>query len=94
MFVRYECGCIGIPIDPENAMLVDCCDSYPDRGFCMIRRHMTTIVHQGKKHEPLTKPEELDLMRDINRQLADGRDFALIQSLFVTRTIVQERAKD
>ena len=82
MFVRYSCGCIGLPpMDRKTAIIVDNCDKYqgdPD-GLGFYSRTMTESVRYGEEYveklksfEILSEEEDECLIKNLNHQLGDG----------------------
>lgn len=72
LFHKYSCGCIGIPVDKQNGLMVKACD---DSGeYFMGHRDMG-----GKPSEPLPEKEQEELIREISTLIARGygvTDFA------------------
>ena len=70
---RYYCGCIGIPVDSQNGLMVKACDD--DSGeYFMGFRDMT-----DKKSEPMKWEDQEELIREIRILIARGygvTDFA------------------
>jgi hypothetical protein len=75
IFHKYYCGCYGIPVDSQNALIVKACDD--DSGeWMMSMRDMT-----DKKSEPMTWEDQDELIRLMNNMLARGQgvtDFAFL----------------
>jgi hypothetical protein len=59
MFVKFSCGCIGIPPD----IVVKTCE---DGQLCFIRRK------EQKPYQDLPEDEEFILMKQLNLAIIDG----------------------
>jgi hypothetical protein len=79
---RYECGCIGIPVDSKHCLLFKACDGEMgeyDIGY----RDMP-----DKDHYPLTQKEENEIIRRIGRLISRG--YAMTDLARVVKTINKE----
>ena len=73
LFHRYYCGCIGIPVDSQNALVVKACDDDSAEYFIGFR-DMT-----DKESEPMKWEDQAELIREMSNMLARGHgvsDFA------------------
>jgi len=75
IFHKYYCGCIGVPTDSQNGLIVKACDD--DSGeYFMGMRDMT-----DKKSEPMKWDEQDELIHNMSHMLARGHgvtDFAYL----------------
>lgn len=71
MFVKYSCGCKGIPLDEDNAVILIACDDdgrdRPGDSLSWSLRNMTGADGQ-KEYEPLTREKQEELHTQIARQ--------------------------
>lgn len=75
IFHKYYCGCYGIPVDSQNALIVKACDD--DSGeYFMGMRDMT-----DKKSEPMKWEDQDELIHAMSNMLGRGHrvtDFAYL----------------
>jgi hypothetical protein len=75
MFVRFYCGCVGLPPknpstkDCDHVFIVDPCDSdlYSSRYLCAERS-----IRSPNEFVPLEYDEVIDLLKDLNRLAVQG----------------------
>ena len=75
IFHRYYCGCIGIPVDSQNALVVKACDDDSAEYFIGFR-DMT-----DKESEPMKWEDQAELIREMSNMLARWRPSQALQHL-------------
>jgi hypothetical protein len=75
MFVKFECGCVGILDGDRDPILVDACDRRED-GLGFWRRDMS-----GKSHKPLEPEEKEKLIGEIDLLLGDAYRYREVRRL-------------
>lgn len=78
MFVKYECGCVGIPMehDKKFALLVDVCDDPDGDSTTFLTRNM-----DGKSTSPVDLESQRRYISRVARLIGDGYRFRTIKRL-------------
>ena len=75
MFVRFDCGCVGVQIQGKGDYIIRPCDTY-DEEYCLYSRDMS-----DKGHTPLSGEDTLQLWEDLASFVKDGYKFRSIKGL-------------
>lgn len=75
MFARYECGCIGIPLTNNNAIVVKPCHD-SENEFEFFTRPMA-----GKSFESLTQADNDEVVRQLSILIGAGNDLGKIKAI-------------
>ncbi len=84
MFVRFECGCIGLLYSKEKYICVEACDDDRYRDFA---RPTFTLRNRGPHQqgfEEVSAEGRWAIVDDINRWLYRGEQFEIIKSALNT----------
>jgi hypothetical protein len=75
MFVRYSCGCIGIPLSDTRGVIVSACDEERDTPRDSLSwgvRLMLDTAYIGKTFTALPEREETALYTRLGQRLASA----------------------
>ncbi len=67
MFVKYSCGCIGIPNGKDKAIIVKACDDEYNGEYSMFER-----IIQEKKFEIIHTIREEKIVKELGKLISDG----------------------
>ena len=74
--VKYECGCVGIPMENNFALLVHCCDDYDGDFTVFMSRDM-----KGKSHTNIDPDSQKRYITRVSRLLSDGYRFRKLKDI-------------
>jgi len=76
MFVRWDCGCLGLKLDNRNIVIEPCDLNYDELGSLSFDHR-----EMENDSEPLTEEEIKRFMRSISTMLWDGFKLRQIKDL-------------
>jgi hypothetical protein len=79
IFVKFICGCVGIPVDQKYAIIVHPCDGEGDICFCC--RDM-----EDKDYTYMEASEGKEYVKKIGSLIADGHDLRQVKAVLNRRT--------
>ena len=66
LFHKYDCGCVGIPMASDTALLVSACDDNSGEYY------MGTRAVPNKTSEAVSGEEQEKIIKDLSLLIADG----------------------
>lgn len=77
MFVKFDCGCVGHPLDQKNAVVIKPCDA----DMYGPEHHWVIRDMSGKNYTYLSKDENLEIHKVLDQLVYDGYRFREIRRL-------------